>query len=128
MQAEASQPPVSRALLCPVQFHACCIPNGRPEVRLPGRQPRTGGQRTGQRSVRILIQAGVDGVPTVCGFPADAQVRDPARPGHDHPVAGLNKPLGGRMQIRIGYHGLLDQAIENRIVEHGPPIRSQFII
>ena len=42
--------------------------------------------------------------------------------------AGLDKPLGGGLQIRIGRHGLFFEPVQDRIVIQLPPIRTQFAI
>ena len=56
------------------------------------------------------------------------QARKVLRPGLHHHVPGLDKPLGGRLQIRIGRHGLLNESIQGRIVIQCPPIRAQVAV
>jgi hypothetical protein len=55
------------------------------------------------------------------------RTRDPGAEGTDH-VPGLHKSLGGRLQIRIGRHGLLNERIQGRIVIQCPPIRAQVAV
>jgi hypothetical protein len=60
---------------------------------------------------------------TVCRFSPETDLRNPLGADLHHHIAGLDEPLSGGLQIRIGGHGLVYKPVQKRVVIDLPPIR-----
>ena len=79
--------------------------SGSHEVKSGTGCNRSGDWKISRDSERIGM------VMTISNFPTEADLRNPSRADLHHHISGLDKAFGGRLQVRIGRHGLFDQVV-----------------